>query len=199
MLLALETSTEQHSLCAISLQDAKQILVQETWERGQRGLFAALEKHQKILEQVKVVAVGLGPGSFSGIRISVAVAKAWRVAKEAVLIGIPSTDAIGKQFSHITRLGIFADAKRGDYYLTIYEKGICLKKSHIISRNNVEKEVGNLTLAVSAESLPEIPERAWPEAKILAKIAWKKWQKNSQGDKNLEPIYLREPVVNICK
>lgn len=194
MLLALETSTQFGSLCLVSLENPEKILLEEKWEGGSRGLFPILEKHQKTLKQVSVIAVGLGPGNFSGIRVSLAVAKAWRTSRNTTLIGVPSVNAIGKQFAHITRLGVFGDAKRGDYYFTLFEKGRCIALPKTIPRAEVEQEVEKLTLAVSTDKLPEISERTWSEAKTIAQLAWEKWKQNPEGDKNLEPIYLREPV-----
>lgn len=194
MLLALETSTDLGSLCLTSLDDPNTLLLEEKWEGGSRGLFAILEKHQKALKQASVMAIGLGPGNFSGIRVSLAVAKAWRVSRNITLIGVPSVNAIGKQFAHITRLGVLGDAKRGDYYFTLFEKGNCIAPPKTIARSIVKKEIEKLTLVVGTDQLPEISEQAWPEAKTLAQLAWEKWKLNPKGDIELEPIYLREPI-----
>lgn len=194
MLLALETSTHFGSLCLISLENPNTPFLEEKWEGGSRGLFLLLERHQKTLKEVKVIGVGLGPGNFSGIRVSLAIAKAWRVSRKATLIGVPSVNAVGRQFAHITRLGVLGDAKRGDYYFTLFEKGNCIAPPKTIARSIVEKEIEKLTLAVSSDQLPEISERAWPQAKTLAQLAWEKWKLNPKGDIELEPIYLREPV-----
>ncbi|MEZ5405172.1 MAG: tRNA (adenosine(37)-N6)-threonylcarbamoyltransferase complex dimerization subunit type 1 TsaB [Verrucomicrobiia bacterium] len=196
MLLALENSSSLGSLCLVNGQKPDQILFQQEWKKNHRNeeLFQALEQVQPFLQQVKVMVVGVGPGNFSGVRVSLAVARALRLSKGTQLLGIPSTDAVGKQFAHISRLGVFADAKRGEYYLTIYENGVCIKKSYTISCACAEDEVSKLTLAVSAESLPEIPERAWPHARELAQLGWEKWQNETYQDTSLEPIYLREAV-----
>ena len=160
MLLALETSTQFGSLCLISLENPNKILLEEKWEGGSRGLFPILEKHQKTLKEVDVIAVGLGPGNFSGIRVSLAVAKAWRTSRNTILIGVPSVYAVGKQLEHITRLGVFGDAKRGDYYFTLFEKGHCIAPPKTIASSKVKKEIEKLTLAVSSDKLPEISEQA---------------------------------------
>ncbi|MBX7158643.1 MAG: tRNA (adenosine(37)-N6)-threonylcarbamoyltransferase complex dimerization subunit type 1 TsaB [Verrucomicrobiae bacterium] len=196
MLLALENSSSLGSLCLIDGQKPDQILFQQEWKKDHRNeeLFQALEKIQSMLQQVKVIVVGLGPGNFSGIRVGLAVARALRLSKGIQLMGIPSADAVGRQFAHVSRLGVFADAKRGEYYLTIYENGICIKKSHTISRERAEDEVSKLTFAVSAESLPEISERAWPHARELAQLGSQRWKDKSQQETDLEPIYLREAV-----
>lgn len=201
MLLALENSSSLASLCVIDLDQPQQILFQEEWQKNHRNetLFETLQKIQPFLKQVKVMVVGIGPGNFSGIRVSLAIAKAWRLSLGISLIGIPSVDAVGKQLAQVSRLGVFADAKRNEYYLTIYEKGICAKKSRTIPRSQVESEVSKLTLAVSAEPLPEIFERAWPHARELAQLGWERWRQNPEGDKELEPIYLREAVKIINK
>ena len=194
MLLALETSTQFGSLCLVSLENPNTLLLEEKWEGGSRGLFPILEKHQQRFKKVSVIAVGLGPGNFSGIRVSLAIAKAWRISRNTTLIGIPSVNAVGRQFAHITRLGVFGDAKRGDYYFTLFEGGHCIAPPKTIVRAGAEKEIEKLTLSVSSDPLPEISEQVWPEAKTIAQLAWEKWQLAPEGDQELEPIYLREPV-----
>lgn len=197
MILAIETSSTRHSLCFASLDAPFQIVAGDHWEAGARSgrLIAELDRRRDLLPRVRAVAVGVGPGSFSGIRAAIAAAKGLRLVLGCPLLGICSADAVGRALDHVTRLGVFADAKRGEYYLTVFENGRRLRGPLTVPRESVDSEISKLTLAVSAETLPGIPERATPDAITLASLARESWIQNPGHSANLEPIYLRGPTI----
>lgn len=48
-------------------------------------------------EQIECVAVGLGPGSYMGTRIAIAIAQGWQLARGVKTAGISSDDALARQ------------------------------------------------------------------------------------------------------
>ena len=54
----------------------------------------ALREARLEREQIDRVAVGLGPGSYAGIRIAIALAQGWQLARKVSLLGISSADCI---------------------------------------------------------------------------------------------------------
>jgi tRNA threonylcarbamoyl adenosine modification protein YeaZ len=196
LLLALETSTPQGSLAFVD-RSTGHVVASETWNAARHAgaLNERLARHQERLPEVEHVAVGLGPGGFTGIRVAIAAALALRTARGCRVAGVCSPDAVARRLSHVTRLGVFADAKRGERYLTLYERGRRLRGPLTLPVDRVEDEVAKLTLAVSAEPLPLIPERAHPDAAGIAALALD--DPAASDTLPLEPIYLRAPTVHI--
>ncbi|HHS97336.1 MAG TPA: tRNA (adenosine(37)-N6)-threonylcarbamoyltransferase complex dimerization subunit type 1 TsaB [Chloroflexi bacterium] len=98
MLLAIDTATRTASL---ALHDGGQVRYEATWEAGRRHtvqlaprLFAALEDLGLGAEDLTAVAVTTGPGSFTGLRVGMALAKGLSMARNLPLVGIPTLDVV---------------------------------------------------------------------------------------------------------
>lgn len=77
--------------------------------------------------EIKAIVVGLGPGSYAGIRSAISVAYGWHLANQAALIGIPSSQVLArKAFDSMpaTRIHTLVDAQRGECYHSTFEKKI---------------------------------------------------------------------------
>jgi tRNA threonylcarbamoyladenosine biosynthesis protein TsaB len=73
------------------------------------------------LHEVGAVAVDVGPGLFSGLRVGVAAAKALAQALRVPVIGVPSLDLLAFPVRHSTRLIAPAiDARRGELFYAFY-------------------------------------------------------------------------------
>lgn len=70
--------------------------------------------------EIGMVAVGLGPGSYHGVRVAIAVAQGWYLGRGVRLVGVPSTDCLAAQaWESGVRgpVGVVVDAQRGEFYL----------------------------------------------------------------------------------
>ena len=63
-----------------------------------------LLKHKVQINQNFSVIVNQGPGSYSGVRIALSVAKAISLANKAILIGFKSKDVINKNYKNLIKL-----------------------------------------------------------------------------------------------
>ena len=73
------------------------------------------------LKEVGVVAVDIGPGLFTGLRVGVATAKGIAQALRVPMIGLSSLDLLAFPQRHSTRLIVPAiDARRGEVYTASY-------------------------------------------------------------------------------
>jgi len=78
------------------------------------------------LRQLDGIAVSIGPGSFTGLRIGVSVAKGFALAADLPLVSISTLDALAASacLSGQVRSGseflTMIDAKRGEFYLRAY-------------------------------------------------------------------------------
>lgn len=70
---------------------------------------------------VDAVAVGIGPGSFTGLRVGVVFAKTWCYATGAKLVAVDTLQAAAEQSpAGVERVHAVADAQRGDLYVGEY-------------------------------------------------------------------------------
>ena len=63
-----------------------------------------LEKNNFLLKKVNNILINQGPGSFSGIRSSIAVAKALRIVNNLDIYGFDSSEVIGKNYENLINL-----------------------------------------------------------------------------------------------
>ena len=72
----------------------------------------------------KIIAVGLGPGSYTGIRAAIAVAQGWQLARGVKLLGVSSAECLAAQAQAekiFGRVNVVIDAQRGEFYLATWE------------------------------------------------------------------------------
>jgi tRNA threonylcarbamoyladenosine biosynthesis protein TsaB len=67
------------------------------------------------------LAVGLGPGGFTGLRIGISTARALAQARALPLVGVGSLEALAAP--HSGRVAAVLDARRGEAFLGVYEDG----------------------------------------------------------------------------
>jgi tRNA threonylcarbamoyl adenosine modification protein YeaZ len=80
---------------------------------------AALER-----EHIERLVVGIGPGSYTGVRAAIAMAQGWQLARAVKLQGISSVECLARQAQAdglTGRISIVIDAQRGEFYLARYE------------------------------------------------------------------------------
>lgn len=189
--LALDTSTAHGS---VAVCDTQGVRFEETFvaDRSHSStLFAVLERAQARGEKWEAIAVGLGPGSYAGIRIAIAAALGLGLASGAKLVGIPSVAALAE--GGYVAIG---DARRGSFYWTRVEAGICREGPELLSEEELRARLSGIALPVLAsEELPaEWNARVlFPSAARLGRLAAQ--GKGIVSTNDLEPIYLREPHI----
>jgi tRNA threonylcarbamoyladenosine biosynthesis protein TsaB len=118
--LALDTSTPVGS---VALLDGDRLIGEEQF--GRDGLFPALEKLNP--GSFDLIAVGIGPGSFTGIRAGIAAAKGLALPRAALLRAVNSFDAIalgasGKMPADCAQMCVLCDGRRGEVYSGLYDR-----------------------------------------------------------------------------
>jgi len=97
---------------ANSMQHAEQIGLQI-----QKGLEAAKKKSS----EVTAVAVGIGPGPFTGLRVGIAAAKMFAEGVSAPIYGVGSLDAIAFANSLNEPSLVLTDARRSEVFFGLYQ------------------------------------------------------------------------------
>jgi len=120
-ILAVETSTGSASV-ALLMEDGT--LFEERLEAGGVQGKALAPAIQSLLASagltpggVDLAAVGLGPGSYTGLRVGIALARAFAFGAGCPVVGVPSFHALALQCGHDgSELVAVAPAGMGEYY-----------------------------------------------------------------------------------
>jgi tRNA threonylcarbamoyl adenosine modification protein YeaZ len=157
------------------------------------SLFVALEKARAFIDRVDQIVVGLGPGSYAGVRIAIAAAIGLRLSLGARLVGIPSVAALATDAPAYIVIG---DARRETYYFSQVRDGICAEGPLLATAAELSQRLGSAALPVLAtEAVPAFPQAglALPSAVRLATLAAA--GRGIVAVDRLEPIYLREAHI----
>ena len=202
--LALEFSSARRSVAVV---DGDRILAAVAAEGGREtrpfSLIAAALEHARIQRAaIRRLAVGLGPGSYAGIRTAIAVAQGWQLAVPVQLSGVSSVECIAAELAATLpagRLHVVVDAQRGEWYLATYlvapgrwqeETPLAIVSAAGVAarRSGNEPVVGPL-----GDHPPPVTDRQIrsPDAVAVARLAAS--QAGPVRGEELEPIYLRTP------
>lgn len=160
----------------------------------------ALRQGQLEREQIDCLAVGIGPGSYTGIRAAISIAQGWQLARGVKLLGIGSADCIAEQawadgISGPIRVVI--DAQREECYVATYEPSDTncreVEPLQIVTRAELHRQLLETdSVFIGPEVTKWFPSGriVFPHAAVLGRLAWSRTDFIA-GEK-LEPIYLRE-------
>ena len=196
MILALEFSSERRS---VALSRGGSVLSEAVEQTGNRAT-DALGLIEKVLvdsqvsrEEVGVVAVGLGPGSYTGIRAAIAVAQGWQLAREVKLLGVGSLDALatGAQAENIFgQVNLIVDAQRGEFYLAEWEisadQRVEIRPLRIVPAAEINARIAAGEICAG----PGAARTIYPGAAWVARLA--AGRQDFIPGEELAPIYLRE-------
>lgn len=204
--LALEFSSPQRSVAVVrSGPPGSASVVSEVIEAGAANTQAfgmiedALRQAQLEREQVECLVIGLGPGSYTGVRAALALAQGWQLARGVKTLGLSSAECIAAEVQAqglSGQVAVVIDAQRNEFYLANYEvssEGIQdTHKLRLATRGEVlEQQQAGWKLA-GPEVLKWFPggTQIFPRAATLGQLAEERTDFISSA--KLEPIYLRE-------
>jgi tRNA threonylcarbamoyl adenosine modification protein YeaZ len=199
-ILALEFSSPQRSVAVVTAAGAQEVV--ESGGRSTRALGMideALCEARLEREQIECLAVGLGPGSYTGIRAAIALAQGWRLARPVKLLGVSSVECVAAQAQaegHVGPVAVVIDAQRNEFYLANYELGPAgwrsLQPLRLATLADVQaaEKAGHLLLGPEVTKWFSAGRVAFPRAATLGRIALPR--SNFVPGEKLEPIYLRE-------
>jgi tRNA threonylcarbamoyl adenosine modification protein YeaZ len=165
--LAIDTSTSRTSVAII--ENGR--IVYSGFKDGATAhgpSLPALVQEALAVSDVDEVVVGMGPGPFTGLRVGIAFAQSFAVAREIPVRGVCSLDAIAAQI-HEEDFIITVDARRKEVYWARYTNGVRVTDPAVNFPADVTGAV------IHADLFPEMVSLV-----------------NLQGN-IAEPIYLRRP------
>lgn len=219
MLLAVDTATKWTGL---ALHDGQKIVAESGWYSTNNQTVELAPTVAKMLLQsgiaasdLSAIAVSIGPGSYTGLRIGLGFAKGLSLANQTRLIGVPTLDILAAAMPRTEgQLVVVAEAGRKRICSGIYSwtagKGWQSSGEPTIGDwskllDEVE-EPATFTGEISAASSKLIRSSkkelkvtsaasAVRRAGFLAEIGWKRLKRGWTDDPGeLAPIYLRDPA-----
>lgn len=220
LVLALDTATRRASVACCSAAQPLAAAEREVTTHSEglmRLIDEVLDRAGCALTDLGAIVCGLGPGSFTGLRIGLATAKGLCLAGDLPLIGICSLDAI----AHVTGgvagqlpIAVLTNAGRGELFGRLYRGGQPLGEPWVTGDSELVDRLGSaagerLLLAGSgavarADALRGlVPNgRLAPaechaiRASALVAVALTRLQRASYDDLTAcEPIYVRAPDI----
>lgn len=209
-ILALEFSSPQRSAAVLQAgAELAQECLSEVIQTGAQsanalGMIAdALREARVERDQIQCLAIGLGPGSYNGIRSAIALAQGWQLAsgsRQPRLLGVSSAECLVTQAQAEGargRVAIVMDAQRKEFYLAGYEIDDEGRREmnplHLATLSEVQAMANSGALIIGPEVSKWFTNGRvlFPRASSLGQLALAR-NDFVPGEK-LEPIYLREP------
>jgi tRNA threonylcarbamoyladenosine biosynthesis protein TsaB len=224
LVLAIETSTPQTSV-ALGTQQGVLASQLVSWGVGHSEAVVPAIHHLLDLTEVQPpqisgVAVGLGPGLFTGLRVGIATARAFAQVLRVPVVGIGSLDvlAFAVQYTR-SRICAVSDGKRGEVYYAFYRPvpgGLARESEYLVGppeRLGAELEAsGEETLLVGGGALLyrrvleeagtplefATTSTAFPSAVELLELALPRFLREETGRaEDLLPHYVRKSDAEI--
>ncbi|MFZ4387106.1 MAG: tRNA (adenosine(37)-N6)-threonylcarbamoyltransferase complex dimerization subunit type 1 TsaB [Chthoniobacterales bacterium] len=163
------------------------------------ALFAALQQAVESCGKPEALCVGLGPGSYNGLRASIAATRGFATALGIPLHAIPSPLALAGPDSGFWALG---DARGGHYWIARVSEGAFLEEPALLSpqetaihlQNHPDLPILSATPLAGIEGIVIVT----PSAVRLAILA-KRGDPSSFVPGTPEPLYLKPPHITAPK
>lgn len=206
-LLALDTATDQ---AGVALFDGER-LVELSWPGGRQQTTSVLPNLELLLDRnglkiddIGAVAVAAGPGSFTGLRVGLSLAKGFAIAGERAVIGVNTLEVAAAPY---TEAGVdclaLVPAGRGrvvwSHYgilsatppvNTSFPEFLVVLRNHqsAIVTGELSREQWEQAAAVHPLAASFMSHR---RPGVLARIGYRRWRSGDVDDPaTLEPLYL---------
>lgn len=211
MLIAIDTSTNQIGLACYNEMG---VLAECVWDSARNHTLQLMPQLDLLLkhlghgpESIKAVAVALGPGSWSGLRVGLSVAKGLALARDIPVIGVSTLDALVYQYAGagmpivpLIRLGRerFASLDRELHEPCSVTLPALVAEVHervLLCGDITEQERTHLRELLGERACFPGMAAAARRPAYLAELAWQRLQRaDTDNAVTLEPIYLGQPV-----
>jgi len=224
-ILGIDTSTK---LCNLGLIEDEEIIteykVNDLSKRHSSVLIPTIKNLLEMvdlkIEEIDGIAVSLGPGSFTGLRIGLSVAKGLCYARSLPLLGIPTLDAMAFPFKEIPYLICpILESKKDEIYDAVFRGGESFHRIMDYKCEDIQNLFSRLTLlkekiifwGIATKKYREfIKEKIGENAlfidsqlnlSVAASVAFLGLNKLKKGEKDnistLSPFYLRKSQAEI--
>jgi tRNA threonylcarbamoyladenosine biosynthesis protein TsaB len=202
VLLAFDTATEA---VTVALHDGERVVASQTRVDGRRhgellapAITALLDEAWVPRQDVTAIAVGVGPGPFTGLRVGLVTARTMAMALQVPVYGVCTLDVLAAEAVDTHAVDgpflVATDARRKEVYWASYdEEGRRLDDPQVSRPADVATELpvvgAGARLYPSAFPHAVLPEH--PDARVLAEVVTDERAELLDP----EPLYLRRPDV----
>lgn len=200
MLLAFDTATP---LVTVALHDGEDVVVELTAERAMKHaeqlaplIEQALTEAGIVRQDLTAIAVGVGPGPFTGLRVGLVTARTLGFALEVPVYGVCSLDVLAVEAAAngvVDRDFVVAtDARRKEVYLAWYDAEGQRLDGPVVDRP-ADLATDAPVVGPGGELYPEaFPTRVGPTAPSAGWLARAVAEERAELT-DPEPLYLRRP------
>jgi tRNA threonylcarbamoyl adenosine modification protein YeaZ len=200
-ILAIEFSSERRSV-AVCFDGAVHGRAEESGGRTARAfrlVERALAEAKLEREDIECLAIGLGPGSYAGIRSAIALAQGWQIARAIRVLGVSTAECLAAQAQaakFLGRVNLVIDAQRNEFYFASYDLASgerrVVEPLRLLSVDEATARCAQGTTLAWPDSAGRFPGSCvlLPDAGTLGLLAATRADFVS-GD-SLEPVHLRE-------
>jgi len=225
LLAAIEVSTRISSVALLDLVTGEELAecpLPADWESSVTlipALEALLKQKDVTAQDLAAVAVSVGPGSFTGIRVGIATAEGLCMPSNLLALGVSTLEGLAENLRAAEMLGealCLVDAQRGECFVGHYEiekdqvkelgphqimafeqfSTLLKGKAWIVGPGALkyEREIRESLGAVGMFAFNSLHQ---PKAMSIARVAYRQWQAGSRPTlQDLQPLYLRPPAVD---
>jgi tRNA threonylcarbamoyl adenosine modification protein YeaZ len=201
VLLAFDTATP---FVTVALYDGEDVVVEERSEQRMKHgeqlaplIDAALTRAGIVRQDLTALAVGVGPGPFTGLRVGLVTARTLAFVLDLPVYGVCSLDVIAVQAVHgerpiTTEFTVATDARRKEVYLAAYdEQGRRFDGPDVLRPADAatDQPVAGEGAVLYPESFPDARAPVLPSAGWLARVVAEELAEL----RDPEPMYLRRP------
>ncbi|MCW2782302.1 MAG: tsaB [Marmoricola sp.] len=197
MLLAFDTATPH---VTVALHDGERVVATYSSDESMRhgemlapGIAAVLEQAGANSRDLTAVAVGVGPGPFTGLRVGLVTARTMAMALKIPVYGVCSLDILAADAidAGLTDFAVATDARRKEVYLASYLDGARVSGPEVIKP--ADAATGMIVVGRGAvlypEAFPNAAEPEHPSAATLCDVVVRERFERLEPD----PLYLRRP------
>ena len=207
--LALDTSgtfcvlalaEDDGSVRAVSLFESKRSLSR----RLLGEVDGLLTRNSLTLADMTAFAVGLGPGSFTGVRVGVTTAKTLAQVLDKPLIGVGTLDAYAEALSGLSGVVLpVLPSRRGEVYAAAHENGVCIQAPFAAAYEAIAERQNAVlcgdTRLIANWRGPAIFQ-PWTPPDGLCRLAARRLQNSDTDDPfGLVPLYVVAPSISTPK
>ena len=178
-ILALETSSRFGSAAVAC---GEKLLAEATFSGPLRhspetfpAISSLLERFGKKPQEIEHIYISVGPGSFTGLRIAVTIAKTMHLANAAKIVAVDSLDVIASNIITLTpdnaprdtahepqstsheKIAVILDAKRNQFFIAVYERP---HPGHT-SQSHTERQASDIGLPITNHEPQTIGREIW--------------------------------------